>query len=239
MKNDFFLMAVGSALLIVSRAHKVQAYDDLVSSILLAQLVANKKVEKESAQDWYDSYVSVLDDFWLRSSRARRDVQVNAGITQTPLQWLASLENVATLVKGQVFAEALAHAAGINCTESAMRVMHKHMEKPPKTEAPLMPRPIKDVHMLVILAPTPTTFDSVYLEFRTRQETSFTPWARFQSEDVEGSVCIRTARANLSETLYQPVRDAIAMKIRDKIDGNVVHLTMEDAAQDVEATRFC
>lgn len=239
MKDDFFLIAVGSALLIVSKAHKVHAYDDLVSSVLLAQLVANKKVEKESVQDWYDSYVSVLDDFWLRSSRARRDVQVNAGVSTTPLQWLASLGAVAPLVNGPMFAEALAQAAGIASTESAMSVMHKHMEKPSVTEALPVPRSVKDVHMLVILAPTPTLFDSVYLEFRTRQETCFTPWARFQSEDLEGPVCIRTARARLSETLYQRARDAIAMKVRDKIDGNVVHLAMENAAQDVEATRFC
>ncbi|WP_147407023.1 hypothetical protein [Pseudomonas sp. 91RF] len=227
MKDNFFLLAVGSALLIVSRQHKVQAYDDLVSSILLAQLVASKKVEKNPGQGWYDAYVSVLDDFWLRSSRARRVVQVNAGITQTPLQWLASLEAVVKLEKGQMFAEALAHAAGVTRTEPAMAVMHKHMEEPSETEPPLTPRLLKDVHMLVILAPTPTTFDSVYLEFKTNQETSFTPWARFQTEEVQGPVCIRTAQASLSETLYQPVRDAIAAKVRDKVNGNVVQLDTE------------
>ncbi|WWL43840.1 hypothetical protein V5O39_20265 [Pseudomonas parakoreensis] len=48
-------------------------YDDLVQSSLLAQLVANKKIEDAKVESWYDAYIAVLDDFWVRSLKSRED----------------------------------------------------------------------------------------------------------------------------------------------------------------------
>ena len=45
---------------------------------------------------------------------------------------------------------------------------------------------------------------------------------------------MRYAGANLSGTLYAPVRDAIALKVRDKYQDNVAMLTLSDDASAME-----
>ncbi|WP_429511213.1 hypothetical protein [Pseudomonas sp. BT76 TE3572] len=71
------------------------------------------------------------------------------------------------------------------------------------------------------------------MELKTDQGLDSNPLAqRYQAKDIRGSVCMRYAGANLSETLYSPVRDAIALKVKDRLEDNVAMLTLTDEGSD-------
>ncbi|WKV97075.1 hypothetical protein PYV50_26520 [Pseudomonas sp. H22_DOA] len=46
MVDEYLTMVVGNSIVLVPEVEGAAAYDDLINSILLAQLVANKKIEK-------------------------------------------------------------------------------------------------------------------------------------------------------------------------------------------------
>lgn len=69
MSCEYSVLIVGACVVIIPAADGAAHYKDLVDSVLLAQLIANKKLEKAPDVDWYNAYVEFLDDYWLRRDR--------------------------------------------------------------------------------------------------------------------------------------------------------------------------
>lgn len=235
MGCDYLVSVVGAAVVIVPESDGLVAHDDLVNSVLLAQLVANKEVEKNPEVSWYSAYVKVLDDFWLRQTKAQEERLITENCGESAIEWVAAAMSKGAPDEGHVTAETLARVASVPGTEPAMSLLRSYVQKTSTDESTEVPAPARVVRLLVILARTPTSATSVYLEFKTRQEISPNPLAQlFQAEDVEGTVSMRYARAYLSETLYGPARDAIALKISEKLKDNVVMLSLIDGSSGVQ-----
>lgn len=231
MSRDYSVSVVGGAIVIVPGSDGQAAHDDLVNSVLLAQLVANKKVEKDPKADWYNAYAEVLDDFWLRQTRAREERLITENSVESAIEWVTATMSKGASGEGQVAAATLARVASVSGVEPAMSLLRSRVQKTSEDESTEVPAPPKVVRLLVILARTPTSFTSVYLEFNTHLEISPNPLVQlYQAEDVQGIVSIRYARANLDEKHYGRARNSIALKVREKLDANVVMLSLNDGS---------
>jgi hypothetical protein len=234
MSCDYSVSVVGGAVVIVPESDGQAAHDDLVNSVLLAQLVANKKVEKDPKADWYNAYVEVLDDFWLRQTKAREERLITENSVESAIEWVAAAMSKGAPDEGLATAATLARVASVSGTEPAMSLLRSHVQKTSLDESTEIPVPPKVVRLLVILARTPTSFTSVYLEFKTHLEISPNPLAQlYQAEDVQGAVSMRYARVYLSETLYGRARISIALKVREKLDANVAMLSLSDGSSGI------
>lgn len=221
MARLYTLLAVGHAVLALPESGRRTDYDDLVQSGLLAQLVANKKIEDAKAESWYDAYIAVLDDFWVRSVKLREDFSVAQADTGSALEWATTvLANNAG--NDPALGGLMAYAARITDGVSAVQML----PEPPGEALMQTPRPaLQVVRLLTIAAQSPTSISSLYLEFKTRQTLAANPWLqRFASAEVEGPVCVRYARATLSQTLYALSRQAVARKLGDRLAQNVAPL---------------
>ncbi|WP_223515155.1 hypothetical protein [Pseudomonas sp. GL-B-19] len=235
MSCDYLVSVVGAAVVIVPESDGWVAHDDLVNSVLLAQLVANKEMEKKPEINWYNAYVKVLDDFWLRQTKAQEERLITENCGESAIEWVVAAMSKGAPDEGQATAATLARVASVSGTEPAMSLLRSHVQKTSADESTEVPAPARNVRLLVILARTPTSVTSVYLEFKTRQEISLNPLAQlFQAENVQGTVSMRYARVNLSETLYGPARDAIAWKVRERLKGNVALLSLTDSCSGVQ-----
>ena len=233
MSDEYSLLVVGAGVLLVPAAHELSRYSDLIDSLLLAQLVANKKIEKEPHIDWYNAYVEFLDDYWLRYSRARQEWPVAQDSVECVGDWVISSMFKDAVNKRGAAAATLQRLTRLSGTEPAMGVLRGHMQKISTGEPGDVLSPAMAVRLLVVVAYTPTSITSVYMNLKTDQVLDSNPLAqRYQAKDVRGSVCMRYADANLSETLYGPVRDAIALKVKDRFEDNVAMLILTDEGSD-------
>ena len=224
MARQCTLIAVGNAVVAVSKVEGREMYGDLINSILLAQLVANKKIKNKTADQWYDAYVSVLDDFWIRNLKFRLDLSLGSNPDASPLEWVVAAMQ-GSGAQDQAFDNFLRYAARMPRSVPALNVLCDNAQEY-SGEEDVSPRPpLKSVRLLAILAQNPTSFTSVYVDFQTRQELTPNPWSqRLKVEEMQGPVCVRYARANLSETLYMLARETLALKIRDRLPEHVTTL---------------
>jgi hypothetical protein len=229
MSFEYSVLIVGACVVIIPAADGATQYKDLVDSVLLAQLIANKKIEKAPDVDWYNAYVEFLDDYWLRHTRARQEWPVAQDSVESVSDWVIAAISQDAVDKGSATAATLQRLARLSGNEPAMGLLRGHMQKISTDESGDVLAPAKAVRLLVVIAQTPTSVASVYIELKTRQIISANPLAqRHLAEDVQGSVCMRYAGANLSGTLYGPVRDAIALKVKDRLEDSVAMLTLTD-----------
>lgn len=234
MSCDYSVSVVGRAIVIVPESDGLAAHDDLVNSVLLAQLVANKKVEKDPKADWYNAYVEVLDDFWLRQTKAREERLITENSVESAIEWVIAAISKGDSGEGQATAATLARVASVSGADPGMSLLRSHMQKVSVDESTEVTAPTKAVRLLVILARAPTAITSMYLEFKTSLEINPNPLTQlYRAEDVPGVVSMRYARANLSEVLYGPAREAVAFKIREKREGQVMMLRLTDDAPDL------
>lgn len=229
MSGNYSVSVVGAAIVIVPESDGLAAHDDLVNSVFLAQLVANKQVEKDPTADWYNGYTSVLDDFWLRHTKAQEEKLISQHSGESAIDWVTDAMARGATDEGRLVAAILARVASVSGTEPAIGLLRSHMQKVSADESSAMTELPEVVHLLVILARTPTSITSVYLEFNSTLEITPNPLVqRYRAEDVPGVVSMRYARANLSEVLYGPAREAVAIKIREKLEGQVALLSLGD-----------
>jgi hypothetical protein len=235
MSCEYSVLIVGACVVIIPAADGSAHYKDLVDSVLLAQLIANKKIEKAPDLDWYNAYVEFLDDYWLRRTRARQEWLITQDSVESVSDWVIAAISLGAVDKGGATAATVQRLARLSGNEPAMGLLRDHMQKISTDESGDVLAPAKAVRLLVVIAQTPTSLTSVYIELKTRQIISANPLAqRHLAEDVQGSVCMRYASADLSGILYGPVRDAIALKISDRYQDNVAMLTLTDDASTME-----
>ncbi|MHC8390003.1 hypothetical protein ACYZTM_18625 [Pseudomonas sp. MDT2-39-1] len=231
MRCDYSVLFVGAAVLIVPESEDLATYDDVVNTVLYAQLAANKKTELESGVSWYDTYMKVLDGIWMWPVKAREDLSLPPASVESAVQWAAAAMSRVGADEGHVTAEVLSRIANESDIDPAANLLRSHMQKVSKEQSSEVPAPAMDIRLLVIVAPTPTSFSSVCIELKTNQLLSSNPLAHlYFGEDVQGIISRRYVRAKLSEAVYAPVRDQIALKVKDRIGTNVAKLTLHDDA---------
>lgn len=92
MNCKYSVLIVAGAVVLIPPADKPERYQDLINSLLLAQLAANKKLEKNPGIGWYDVYMEFLDKYWLRHFRARLDLSVAQGNSVSIVDWVVAPE---------------------------------------------------------------------------------------------------------------------------------------------------
>ena len=215
MEANYSIFVLGRAVLELPEKSQATAYADLINSVLLAQLVANRKVEDDAEANWYDCYVSVLDDFWVRQSKVRYDLQISDHGSHSFFEWITQVVIDRAPEGSQYLTPALRQISSTRGAETTASARSNHAAVASTAQS------LNGPGVLVIVAQSPTSFTSVFAEFTTRQQTEFNPWQRFQTERVNGAVGLRFAQANLSEFLYRPARRAIAVKVKDKLNANL------------------
>ncbi|MFZ3280055.1 hypothetical protein [Pseudomonas sp.] len=238
MERDYSVLIVGAAIVLVPESEDLAAYDDVVNSVLLAQLVANKQAAKDPQINWYDVYAHVLDDFWLRYIKAREDQYLSPGSDSSMLQSLVAVMSRMGVEQGQLTAQTLSRLAGISPVHPAINLLRTHMHRP--TTAPMSAEAaaVNTRHLLVMVAATPASFSSVYLSFETEQDLSPNPLTFLhQAENGHGLLTLRYAQANLSELLYDLARETVSGKVKDRIAANVALLAQDDPPLAVEPPR--
>lgn len=214
MEQHYMVYAVRGAVVALPGANGLVTCSDVVKSCLLAQLVASKKVQMKLAVDWYDAYLRVVDDFWIRSLKTQQYFSLGPQNGTSPLEWVAGMMVNSNDRPGQDFAAFLPQLAHLNDSVGAIGEL-------PENTSPAL----QEVRLLAILALTPTSIISLYIGFQTRQVLNANPWSQvFRGEDVVGVVCVRQARANLSECLYAQAREAVDLKLGDKLSDNLSRL---------------
>lgn len=227
MKLDYSVLIVGACVMLLPAADDADSYSDLVNSVLLAQLAASKKVEKSQGTDWYDAYIQLMDDYWLRYARARQDWSVNEGDVESVSEWISGAIAKGDSQNASAAVATLQRLAQLSGAEPFMALLRAHVQRnmslPGEAHAPAGP-----VRLLAIIASTPMRISSVYVEFQAHGSIELNPLAqRYEARDIQGAVCLRYAKASLSETLYGPVRDAIALKVRDRHAAHVLAMAVE------------
>lgn len=227
MRCEYSVLIVGAAVLIVPESKGLTPYDDVVNTVLYAQLVANKKTELEPGVSWYDTYMKVLDGIWTWPVKAREDLNLPPESVESAVQWAAAAMSKVGADEGHVTADVLARIVNESDINPATNLLRSHMQKVSAEQSSGMPAPAMDVRLLVIVASAPTSFSSVCIELKTHQLLSSNPLAHlYLGEDVQGLISRRYVRARLSEAVYAPVRDQIALKVKDRIETNVARLTL-------------
>ena len=227
MVDEYLTMVVGNSIVVVPEIEGAAAYDDLINSILLAQLVANKKVEKTPGLIWYDAYMEVLDAYWLRPEKAHQTWGFRHKTEELlPNVFTAMLTHGAS-GDAHTIAAVLARIAKLPDKEPALQLLRSHMQASVEPARAKVSAAATSVRLLVIDAKSPTSITSAYVEFKTRKVLSPNPFQQsYQSGDLHGLVHVHHACETLVEQLYGPVRAAIAIKVRDRLVGNVATLTL-------------
>ncbi|MFU2329254.1 hypothetical protein [Pseudomonas sp. NFX98] len=225
MSKECSVFVNGAAIVLVSTGYGGAKEKDLMNSILFAQLVANKRVIKNSATNWSTEYLGVLGDFWVRNFKVRHDISLEKNQLAAPVEWAAMA--MANSDEGEVraLAESLEWIARLPCSSPELNMLRSKAQPASVGDEMLDPASLKAVRLLVILAQNPPSMTCLCLEFKTRKALEGNPWTQhFRAEDVDGPVSARYFRATLSETLYELYRNAIALKVRDRLSDNVVSL---------------
>ncbi|WP_434592779.1 hypothetical protein J3Q09_24445 [Pseudomonas sp. R4-83] len=227
MDDNFQVLTVGAGIIVIPGDESLDMYADLLDSILLAQLVANKKCEKMSSVNWYDTYVSVLDDFWLRQQKSHQTWQRSGSVDESALAFFSDALGNDALPETQVIGSVLGQVAQISGDDPAIQRLRSFMKVPVAIEPVTASAPSDAVHLLVAVANSPTSYTSAFVEFETRRELGQNPFQQaYKTEDIQGLVHVRHSRATLAEGRYGDAREAIARKIRDKRADNVAVLSL-------------
>lgn len=227
MVDEYLTMVVGNSIVVVPEIEGAAAYDDLINSILLAQLVANKKIEKKPEVIWYDAYMEVLDAYWLRPQKANQTWGFRHNAEELVPNAFTAMLTHGALGNAHTIAAVLARIAKLPDEEPALQLLRSHMQASVEPARAKVSAAATSVRLLVIDAKSPTSITSAYVEFKTRKVLSPNPFQQsYQSGDLHGLVHVHHACETLVEQLYGPVRAAIAIKVRDRLVGNVATLTL-------------
>lgn len=199
---------------------------DVLNSVLLAQLVANRKYPAFShTGEWYDAYREVLKDGWLQKAVAWGGFTLDAGSKCNMVDWVGS--RLGEFVDRTIVTEVtgvLNRVAQLPCTLPAIELLRKHVQrqKDPGPSETTVETGCK-ISLQVILAQQGPVLSRVYVEVETTEQVISNPLGQFFSSDtVLGNIQLRCFQANLSNALYEPLRDAIVKKLGDKAAKNIL-----------------
>lgn len=223
MSRSVFINA--GAIVLLPSAPEGGNTDDLMNSVLLAQLVANKSLLRKPPADWYDTYVKVLSDYWVSSLKSRQDLLPVPEGTASPLEWIAAMPLGELGDERRAVMESLGCVARLPGSLPAMDILHGHVQKQHESaeQSCAQPRPVR---LMVVVAQPPASMTCLYLQFSTLQAVDPNPWAqRFASKDLDGCVSVRYFQAHLSEILYAPARKFVARKVEAATGANIADIS--------------
>ena len=239
MEEQYSVFVNAGAIVLLSRALEEQEQQDVLHSLLLAQLVANKKYPGFTLGDgWYETCQGVLKDSWLQRAVAWDSFGVDADSKRAMLKWVESqpqepsdcmtIANVVGVIND---------IARLPCTHPAVECLrektlrHRIAELPDGSEVAET-----NVRLQIIVVEPGAVMNSLFVEFKTAGEASGHPLhPLFSSDKVSGNIQLRWFQANLSSVLYASIRDAIARKLGDNAAKNI-HSLFDDQPAKSPAT---
>lgn len=240
MDKDYSVFVNAAAIVLVPATVGRTEVDDLMNSVLLAQLVADKRLQRTPTADWYGTYRDVLSTIWVASAKERQDLLPKKDSTGSPLEWMQAIPLDERADQQQQIVAVLERVAALAGSLPAMGILRKHAQTHDEPDATQDPSASRAVRLLVIVAQSPVSMASLHLQFNTASALGANPWGqRFDGRDIEGCVSARHFQLHLSETLFAPAREAIARKVRAVVADNVADITraIEDSVPAEEVDR--
>ncbi|KQW41060.1 MULTISPECIES: hypothetical protein [Pseudomonas] len=225
MDKEYSVFVNAAAIVLAPCALRRTEVDDLMNSVLLAQLVANKSLQRAPAADWHATYLEVLSVAWISAAKRRKDLQPQRENTHSPLEWVAAIPLDDQVDQQQRIMAVMERIAALPGSLSAMGIVRKHVQKQYELDAVQSPSS-SPVRLLVIVAQSPVSMAGVYVQFNTAKVIEANPWGQcFDGKDIDGCVTARYFRTQLSETLFAPAREVIARKVASAVGDNIVDIT--------------
>ncbi|SEC98436.1 hypothetical protein [Pseudomonas kilonensis] len=226
MDKAYSVFVNAAAIVLVPSIVRDAAVDDLMNSVLLAQLVANKNLQRIPNADWYGSYMDVLRVAWISGAKRRKDLLPKQEGTSSPLEWVAAIPLDDRPDQQQQIMAVLDRVAALPGSLPALSILRKHMQKHNEPDPPQSPSSSSPVRLLVIVAHSPVSMTGICLQFNTGKSIDANPWRQgFDGKDIDGCVSARYVRMQLSETLFAPARDVIARKVAAFVGDNIADIT--------------
>ncbi|MGX9569704.1 MULTISPECIES: hypothetical protein [Pseudomonas] len=240
MKDQYSVFINAGAVVLLANDMLEQERRDVLSSVLFAQLVANKKYPALSQPgEWYGAYREVLQNGWLQRAVAWDRFTLNASEKCNIIAWVEKqLEAHVDRTIVTDVTRLLNRVAQLSCTLPAIDLLREHVQ------GPRQPEPAKTtvergyrVRLQVILAQPGPVLNSVCVDFEAGQVTSNPLGALFSTDQVLGNIQLRCFQANLSDALYAPLRDAIVKKLGGKATENIFDIS--DAVEHQVSRAVC
>ncbi|WP_339478504.1 MULTISPECIES: hypothetical protein [unclassified Pseudomonas] len=233
MDKEYSIFVNAAAIVLVSSSVRETAVDDLMNSVLLAQLVANKTLQRIPRADWYDSYMEVLSVAWVSGAKRRKDLLPKKEGVSSPLEWVAAIPLDDRLDQQQQIMTVLGRVAALPGSLPALSILRKQMQKHNEPDPTPNPSSSSSMRLLVIVAHSPVSMTGLCLQFSTGKAIDANPWGQcFDDKDIDGCVSARYFHMQLSETLFAPAREVIARKVGAVVGDHVAQITeaIEDLA---------
>lgn len=226
MNKEYSVFVNAAAIVLVPGALRRMEVADLMNSVLLAQLVANKSQQRAPAADWYATYMDVLSVAWISGAKRRKDLQPQKEKNHSPLEWVAAIPLDDQLDQQQQIMAVMDRIAALPGSLPAMGILRKHVQKQYELDPTQDASSSSPVRLLVIVAQSPVSMSGVYVQFNTAKAIEANPWKQcFDGKDIDGCVTARYFRTQLSETMFAPAREVIARKVAAVVGDNITDIT--------------
>lgn len=209
-----------------------QQQEDVLYSVLLAQLVANKRFSKVAdPSGWHDTYLEVLKDSWLRARDEWDSFSPEKHSQFTILEWVRNA--LKKCLPDQLVSEAacaVTNVAQLPGTVPAIQLLREHIQVSivSEMENP-SDAPVYRLRLLIIVTQTGPSLNSVYVEFKITQPIELNPLAQvFCSDKLVGNVTLNIFQAYLSAELHESRRGPIIKKLGDHTRKKIAAVTHLD-----------
>ncbi|KAA0982428.1 hypothetical protein [Pseudomonas sp. ANT_J28] len=210
------------AVVLLSSTLLEQERQDVLNSVLFAQLVANKKYPGfDRADGWYETYQGVLKDSWLQRSVAWDSFAVDDASKRAMVNWV---ENRLEATSARTIAHVMrafndiAHVPGNHPAIERLREQTLRPENDGDGHSPAS----CNVRLQIIVARQGVLMDSLFVEFRTTKQGANYPLDYlFSTDEVQGDIDLRWFHANLSPVLYGSIREAVVRKLGGRAANNI------------------
>lgn len=209
-----------------------QQREDVLYSVLLAQLVANKRfLNVADSSGWHDTYLEVLKDSWLSTWDEWDSFSPEKHSQFTILEWVHNA--LKKCLSDQLVSDAacaVTNVAQLPGTVPAIQLLCEHTQASivSETKSP-SDAPVYRLRLLIIVTQAGPLLNSVYVEFKTTQPIELNPLAQvFCSDKLVGNVASNIFQANLSAELHASRRGPIIKKLGDHARKKIAAVTHLD-----------
>lgn len=229
MDDQYSVFIDAGAVVLLSSALLEQERQDVLNSVLFAQLVANKKYPKFARADgWYETYLGVLKDSWLQRSVAWDSFAVDDASKRAMVNWVENrLEAPSARTTIAHVMRAFNDVVHLPDTHPAIERLREQTLRPENDEDGDSPASC-NVRVQIIVARQGLLMDSLFVEFKTTGQGANDPLGHlFSTEHVQGNIYLRWFNANLSPVLYGSIREAVVRKLGDKAANNILAVDVQ------------
>ncbi|MDR6916920.1 hypothetical protein J2X66_003794 [Pseudomonas sp. 3296] len=235
MEEQYSVFINAGAVVMLSRDLAEQEQQDVLHSVLLAQLVATRKYPEFTLGDgWYDTCHGVLKDSWLQRAVAWDSFGLDDTSKRAMVEWVESQlddpSDSMTVARGVCVFNDIAR---LPCDHPAIELLRGQMLRQRTTElADGSVDAVCDVRLQIIVVRQGAVMNSLFVEFTTTALASTHPLdCLFRPENVLGNIRLRWFQANLSPVLYASLREAIVKKLGGKAAENILRIIDDKPAR--------